>query len=200
MLGLFFFGPQVEDRLGSKEFVTLYFVSGIAGALLSLLLARNAAIIGASGAVFGVMLAFAYFWPKTPIYIWGVLPVQARWLVIITTALALNSGIRGSRAGVADFAHLGGYAGAFLYLKWLDRSRLGARQKRSVSKTTSAQDKVLVGKWKAIDTKSIHEINREEVNRILDKISASGVGALTEQERIFLSNFVPPDDRVPPVS
>jgi membrane associated rhomboid family serine protease len=201
MLGLFFFGSQVEDRLGSRQFVTLYFVSGIAGALLSLMLAPNSSIVGASAGVFGVMLAFAYFWPKTEIYIWGVLPVQARWLVIITTLLALYSGMSGSRGGVADFAHLGGYVGAYLYLRWVGRSSVaGGRSKPAKTRATTAQDKVLVGKWKAIDTKSIHEINREEVNRILDKISASGVGTLTESERIFLSNFVPPDDRVPPVS
>lgn len=201
MLGLFFFGPQVEGRLGSKEFVTLYFVSGISGALLSLVLAPSSAIVGASAAVFGVMLAFAFYWPKTLIYIWGVLPVQARWLVIITTVLALYSGIQGSRGGVADFAHLGGYAGAFLYLKWIGRAQLaGVQPRSSTSRVASAQDKAMIGKWKAIDTKSIHEINREEVNRILDKISASGVGALTDQERIFLSNFVPADDRAPPVS
>jgi hypothetical protein len=51
-----------------------------------------------------------------------------------------------------------------------------------------------------VDLKKVHEVNREEVNRILDKISAYGVSALTAQERMFLSNFAPPDDRTPPVS
>ena len=51
-----------------------------------------------------------------------------------------------------------------------------------------------------MDPTSIHELNREEVNRILDKISAEGIDSLTADERVFLSNFVPPDDRVPPVS
>ena len=54
--------------------------------------------------------------------------------------------------------------------------------------------------WKRVDPKSVHEVNRDEVNRILDKISASGVNSLSAQERLFLSNFVPPDDRVPPVT
>jgi hypothetical protein len=57
-----------------------------------------------------------------------------------------------------------------------------------------------VKNWEAIDMKSIHEVNRDEVNRILDKISASGVDSLSAQERTFLSNFVPPDDRIPPPS
>jgi membrane associated rhomboid family serine protease len=195
MLGLFFFGPQVEERLGSQRFATLYFLSGISGAVLSFFLAPAAPIVGASAGVFGVMLAFAYFWPDTPIYIWGVLPVPARILVIVTTLLALWSGYRGSRGGVADFAHLGGYAGAYLYLKWLDRRTTRRREQVTAR---SAPPPPAIKNWRQVDMKSIHEVNRDEVNRILDKISASGIDSLTAQERTFLSNFVPPDDRVPP--
>jgi membrane associated rhomboid family serine protease len=195
MIALFFFGPRVEVRLGSRRFFTLYFVSGISGALLTFLLAPYSAVIGASAAVFGVMLAFAWFWPRDEILIWGILPVQARWLVVITTVLALYSGFRGSTGGVADFAHLGGYAGAFLYLRWIASARGMKRfQKRAVG---GVPDRVL-GNWKKVDLRSVHELNKDEVNRILDKISASGLGSLTLQEKVFLSNFVPPDDRVPP--
>jgi membrane associated rhomboid family serine protease len=59
LLALFFFGPRVEDRLGSRRFITLYMLGGISGALFSLIFARYAAVIGASGAIFGVMLAYA---------------------------------------------------------------------------------------------------------------------------------------------
>ena len=199
MLALFFFGPRVEERLGSRRFITMYFVSGISGALLSFLLAPSAPIIGASAAVFGVMLTFAYFWPREPIYIWGVLPIPARVLVLITTVLALYSGLRGSRGGIADFAHLGGYVGAFLYLRWIDR-RSGARQFREAVRAPAPHAKEALERWRSIDTRSIHEVNRQEVDRILDKIGATGLGSLTAQERTFLSNFVPPDDRAPPVS
>src|SRR5215468_1128530 len=95
MLGLYFFGPRVEERLGSRRFITLYLVSGIAGALLSILLARNAQVIGASGAVFGVMLAFARFWPDAQILFMFFIPVEARVAVIIMTVLALWSGFQG---------------------------------------------------------------------------------------------------------
>jgi len=197
MLALYFFGPRVEDRLGSNRFITLYFVSGISGALLSFLLAPHAAIVGASAAIFGVMLAFAWFWPHDQILIWGIVPVEARWLVVITTVLALYSGVRGSAGGVADFAHLGGYAGAFVYLRWIGSAR-GMKKFQKLA-TSGVKDRAL-GNWKRVDPKSVHELNREEVNRILDKISASGLGSLTSQEKQFLSNFVPPDDRVPPVA
>ena len=197
MLGLFFFGPRVEERLGSRSFLNLYLISGVTGALLSLITAPGAAVLGASGAVFGVMLAFAYFWPDMPIHIWGIIPIPARMLVIITTVLSLWSGLGGVRSNVAHFAHLGGYLGAWLYLKWLDRKRLDFRKK-----ATSAPPvrELKFTKRPEVDLKNVHEVNRAEVNRILDKISAHGMSALTNQERLFLSNFAPPDDRVPPVS
>lgn len=196
MLALYFFGPRVEVRVGSRPFTILYFLSGISGALLSLLFS-NAPIIGASAGVFGVMMAFAYFWPDAPIMIWGIIPVPAAVLVVITTVLALFGGFTGAQGGVAHFAHLGGYAGAFLYLKWMQRSRTAFR-KRALRGPPIRDPKIQ--SWKAIDVTKVHEVNREELNRILDKIGRSGIGSLTEQERLFLSNFVPPDDRPPPVS
>ena len=196
MIGLYFFGPQVEARLGSRRFTILYFLSGLTGALASFAFSFASPIVGASAGVFGVMMGFAHFWPHTPIHIWGIIPVPARMLVIITTVLAIWSGFGGARSGVAHFAHLGGYAGAFLYLKWLDRQR-GSFRRKVTAAPKEATEKL--ESWQAIDRSRIHEVNRAEVDRILDKISAQGLAALTPQERIFLSNFVP-DDRIPPVS
>jgi rhomboid family protein len=197
MIVLFFFGPRVEQRLGSNRFITLYFVAGISGALLSFVLAPGEAIIGASAAVFGVETAFAKYWPRELIYIWGVLPIQAIWLIALTVAYSIWSGMNGSTSGVADFAHLGGIGGGFLYLWWLDRHH-GVRKFRAKAVPKVSMGKVL--QWKKVDPSSIHEVNRDEVNRILDKISAQGIDSLTAEERIFLSNFVPPDDRTPPVT
>jgi len=83
MLSLYFFGPRVEERLGSRRFIILYFLSGISGAILSMIFAPYAPIVGASGAVFGIMLAFAKFWPTAEIYIMGILPIQARVAVFL---------------------------------------------------------------------------------------------------------------------
>jgi membrane associated rhomboid family serine protease len=195
MLGLYFFGPRVEERLGSRRFLTLYFLSGIAGALLSFIFARNSSVLGASGALFGVMIAFAMFWPDVQILFMFFLPVPARVAVGIMTVMSLWSGIQGSRGGVADFAHLGGFLGGYLYLKWLER-QAGVRKFRT--KVVAPVTKETLANYKRIDTKSIHEVNRDEVNRILDKINSKGLSSLTPQEKLFLSNFVPPDDRVPP--
>jgi membrane associated rhomboid family serine protease len=196
MLALFFFGPRVEERIGSREFTILYFLSGIAGALLSFAFS-SAPIIGASAGVFGVTLAFAYYWPDAIIHVWGIIPVPARMMVILTTVMSLWAGFGGRGGGIAHFAHLGGYVGAYLYLKWLERGRTSFKKK--VMAVPPAADRSIAA-WKSVDRSKIHEVNREEVDRILDKISAQGIGSLTPQEKIFLSNFVPPDDRVPPTS
>ena len=112
MIALYFFGPRVEDRLGSSRFITLYTIAGLSGALLSMVLARNAPIVGASGAVFGVTLAFAWFWPTVQILIWGILPVQAWLLVAFYVGYSLLSGMNGSR-GPCSPAILGTSAADF---------------------------------------------------------------------------------------
>jgi hypothetical protein len=185
----------VEQRLGPSRFAQLYFVSGISGALLSFVFAPYASIIGASGAIFGVTLAFAQFWPDAQILVWGIIPVRARMMVVLTTVMSLWFGLSGMSGGIAHFAHLGGYAGGWLYLRWL-KLRADRRKQQWIGANTPPPAGLL--NWQKIDPRSVHEINRDEVNRILDKISASGLASLKPEEKLFLSNFVPPDDRVPP--
>ena len=82
MLGLYFFGPRVEARIGSTRFAQLYFASGITGAILSMIFAAQSPIIGASGAVLGVTYAYARFWPRDKILLWMIIPIEVRWLEI----------------------------------------------------------------------------------------------------------------------
>ncbi len=192
MLGLYVFGPRVEQRIGSERFVALYFISGISGALLSLLLGNYMAVIGASGAVFGVTLAYARFWPRDRVYVYFVIPVEVRWLVIIYAAIS----IVGFGGGIAHFAHLGGFAGAMLYLLYLEHAQGTKRFRRTATAPLKERDAML-GNWRNVNRAAVHDVNKAEVDRILDKISASGLASLTPQERLFLSNFVPPDDRKP---
>lgn len=196
MIALYFFGPRVEQRIGSERFFSLYMISGITGGLLSFVFAPAAPIVGASGAIFGVMLAYARFWPRDRIYIWGVLPIEARWLVIGYTVLSLWWGFGGGASGTAHFAHLGGFVGGFLCLLYMQKHQGAKRFRKQATAVPQARD-ALVGDWRKVDRTRIHAINREEVDRILDKISQSGIGSLTPQEKLFLSNFVPPDDRKP---
>jgi membrane associated rhomboid family serine protease len=197
MIGLYFFGPRVEQRLGSTRFFIMYFIAGISGAVASSIFAPNSPIIGASAGVFGVMMAYAVFWPRDQVMIWGVLPVEVRVLVVITTVFAVFSGAMGSRGGVADFAHLGGYAGAYIYLLILKQTAGNKRFKARVERPPPHVEKKIAANLKNVDLSGVHEISKTEVNRILDKISAEGIGSLTAQEKIFLSNFVPMDDRKP---
>lgn len=191
MLALFFFGPRTEARLGGPAFLGLYFSAGIMGAVLSIPFTPYAPIIGASGAVYGVMLAYAMFWPRDQILIWGIVPVEARFLIIFMTALSLFGGFSPSSGGIAHFAHLGGFVGGYLFLKVMQRgSGAGKFRKqatpilRKIETPATALDR-----WRRIKRDDLHEVNRDELDRILDKISAGGIGTLTAGEREFLERF-----------
>jgi membrane associated rhomboid family serine protease len=198
MIGLFFFGPQLERQLGGKSFLRLYLLSGLGGAAFSFLFARHGAVVGASGAVFGILLGFAYFWPKERIYIWGVLPVEARWLVGALAAMSLYSGISGTGAGTAHFAHLGGFAAGYAYLRWRKRKYLQQWKPMATPKAELAKaarrsgDGGSLRRWKSIRMEELHELNRDEVQRLLAKAEESGVGSLTLEERAMLDRFSAP--------
>jgi membrane associated rhomboid family serine protease len=190
MLALFFFGPRLELRLGGRGFVTLYFVSGIVAAVASIVFTPRAAVIGASGAVFGVQLGYARYWPRDLILIWGVIPIEARWLVALMTAMSLWFGFRGIGGNIAHFAHLGGFLGGYLYLKWRDwRSPARRFKQKAAPPAASAIGAADVERWRRIPRDEIHPLNREELDRLLDKIGATGIGSLTADERAFLERF-----------
>ncbi|HLB11211.1 MAG TPA: rhomboid family intramembrane serine protease [Gemmatimonadaceae bacterium] len=190
MIVLYFFGPRVEERLGSNRFITLYLISGFTGALFSVF-TPDVAILGASAAVFGVELAYARFWPLDRVYIYGVLPIQMRWLVVITVVMSIF-GLGGFEPGVAHLAHLGGLVGAAIYLYVISRSR--ARPKKSgpvraeVRQPTPPRGDDMK-RWATIPRGELHEINRHEVDRLLDKISLKGINSLTPSERAALDRF-----------
>ena len=189
MLSLFFFGPRVEQRLGSQRFFALYMLSGLGGAALSFF-TPMAAIVGASGATFGVFLAFAMFWPHERILIWGVLPVEARVLVLLTTLYSLWGGTGSFGGQIAHWAHLGGYGAAYLYLRWLD-ARSDRRQfKKRIEDATFGKRPVIVSTaapdFDSIKRDGLHTLTLEELDRLRAKVAAEGAGALTPDERAFL--------------
>jgi membrane associated rhomboid family serine protease len=188
MLALYFFGPRVEARLGGRQFLSLYGISGLVGALASLAFTPHAAIVGASGAIFGVMMGYARYWPRALIYIWGVVPIQARWFVIGMTALSLFG--RGLQPGVAHFAHLGGFLGGFLYLIWVDRRSPAARFRTRAAFPAHPLD-TSSEQWANIRLDELHPVNREEVERLLKKSAVGGVASLTADERAVLNRFSP---------
>jgi membrane associated rhomboid family serine protease len=120
MLGLVMFGLAVERSLGSREFLLYYLVCGTASGALSLglfmLTGRyNTVLLGASGAVYAVLFAFAVVYPRSKIYFWGVLPIPSPVLVVIYAVIELISQAAGFNGGTAHMTHLFGLAAAYLY-------------------------------------------------------------------------------------
>jgi membrane associated rhomboid family serine protease len=190
MLVLFFFGPPLESRWGSREFLRYYFLCGLGGVALSFIFAPHW-IVGASAAIYGLMLAFALNWPNAPIYIWGIFPVKAKWLVGFLFVVSLMSAFGGAQGGIAHFAHLGGLLSGFLYLKSDWRPRLPGKSK---PKTPVERRLAIVPREEpreSAHSKASRSVERstgeesilDEVDRILDKISASGIASLTPEER-----------------
>lgn len=196
MISLFFFGPRLENRLGGRAFLVLYFLSGIGGGVFSLIFARNAAVVGASGAVYGVLLGFAMFWPRERIYIYGILPVEA-WL--LATLLVFGSLWAGtgpaSGSRTAHFAHLGGAVFGFLAIKWWEWRTGAAKREFQKQLRPDASGKGLVGdrvalaRWKGISLASMHELNRGEVERLLAKAERDGPASLSQSERDFMDRM-----------
>lgn len=193
MLGLFFFGPRLEERLGSRLFAWFYFASGIGGALLSFAFTPGARIVGASAAVYGVVIGFARYWPRESIYIWGVLPVQARVLALIMIGSSLFSGITGASNGIAHFAHLGGLAAGWAFLKTWERRRTRAKAPRRPlprpRPKAAAAEAGALERWRAIPRDGLHEINREELESLIDKAAREGPKSLTNDEFAFLERM-----------
>lgn len=188
MLSLWVFGPPLEARLGGRRFLTLYLIAGMMGAVLSLA-TPYAPIIGASGATYGVMLGYAWFWPRQQLLLWGLVGVEARYLVVGFTLMSLW-GARSGGGGIAHFAHLGGFVGAWLYLKWMGNrpAAAAAAWQKKMAPAVPAGVPAL-DRWKKINAAALHPVNREEYERVMAKLDGGGVGILTPGEREFLDRF-----------
>ena len=189
MFVLWMFGADLERHWGSKQFLKYYFICGIGAGVVQVLVTvsffpSNMAIpvVGASGAIYGLLLAFALLFPNREIFLllFFVLPVRlkAKYLAMIFGGLALFSGLFGSNSEVANFAHLGGMLVGFLYLKvdwrfealtaWLKRQK-GSRE--IVRQARHRQKEIRL---------------RESVDEILDKINEVGIENLTDEEKAIL--------------
>lgn len=126
MITLYMFGNDLERVWGAKRFLTYYLVTGIGAGICSYLVAPNAIsiTIGASGAVYGLLLAYGMLYPNRLIYLYLLFPVKVKWLVFFMGILAFLSSITGSQPGVANIAHLGGLLVGLVFLKgrdWMQR-------------------------------------------------------------------------------
>jgi membrane associated rhomboid family serine protease len=175
LLILWMMGGEVERFWGKREFLKYYFVCGLGAVALAFVFAYDGLVIGASGAIFGVMVAFGLLFPDRTIYVWFVLPVPAKYLVLILFAIELL--VIGRGDGVAHFAHVGGAITGFLYMRfgWRDRLDLGGVSRRWRRRHLTLH----AGGRQAAD--------EAEIDRILDKISKSGLQSLTPEESRVLN-------------
>lgn len=196
MLALFFFGSPLEARWGGREFLRFYLIAVLGGAVFSFIFASHSTVIGASAAIYGIMLAFALNWPDAPIYFFGIFPIKAKWLVAGLIGLSLLSAASGVQDGTAHFAHLGGIVAGFLYLKLFDS--VGARLRRLKKSLPRSRFSVISGTKTdggtrvtgPVEPRRLRRRDEErlldEVDRVLDKISESGLASLSPDERQVL--------------
>ena len=199
MWGLYLFGMVILPILGTARFLQLYFLSGMSGAGLWLLLNwhSNYPLIGASGAIFGVMMAAAMLHPNMRIQLlFPPIPMTMKTFVTVYAVIEIVSEISsGGRSSIAHLAHLGGFFSAYLYLKFLYGDRvwdmfavLGSWRKRRPApfqqQPPLRPTSKLPDGWQVYSRQHSESqtVSNEEINRILDKISATGIGSLTQDE------------------
>ena len=128
MFGVYMFGADIERVWGTRRFLTFYMVSAVSAAAAQLIITSLTGspypTVGASGALFGLLLAFAIMFPRRVIMpLFPPIPMRAPIFVVLYGGLELFLGVTGTQAGVAHFAHLGGMAGGYLLLQYWRRAR-----------------------------------------------------------------------------
>ncbi len=190
LLMLFFFGRAVEERMGGSGFALYYLICGMGGAILSFavsLFTPVSPFLGSSGAVFGVALAFAMHWPNAPIYVFPLpVPIKAKWLIGFFVGLTVLRSVAGAGDGIAHLAHLGGFVFGFLYLKSEEAVARHARRAATRRPRPAVALRPPPSADAAPEADDERDAIPDEVDRVLDKISASGMESLTPRERALL--------------
>jgi membrane associated rhomboid family serine protease len=221
MLALWMFGMELENLWGSRKFLLFYLVCGVGAGIANLLVAplvgQAAPTVGASGAVFGVLIAFGMLFPNRPIYIYFLLPIKAKYFVAAYIGLELFYGVTGTTDGIAHFAHLGGAIVGFLFLlvetDLIPLRSLAARLRMSQAargghdeRYRRQEGEIRDATFYDINTgqpapgkpasgqpapgkpaSGKDEVNQDVIDAILDKISKGGYQSLTEDEKRILN-------------
>jgi len=178
MVVLFFFGTALEMAWGSKRFLQYYLTCGVGAGLLHMAVSYNSPVIGASGAVYALLMAYAILYPNQYVLLMFTFPVKVKYLVAGLAAFNLLLGIRGGD-GVAHFAHLGGVLTGLLFFRDEIRKKIG------VSKAAKRKWKVHVQDRRERRT----EDKSANIDSILDKISEKGLDNLSTTEKRILENY-----------
>ena len=175
MFMLWMFGMEIENIMGSKKFLYYYLICGVAAGLAQLFIAPLFSVpaftIGASGAVFGVMIAFALMFPDRLIFLWFLIPIKAKYLIGFLFVLEIFW-IGDAGSNVAHLAHLGGAIAGFIFIF----SGITERFRKK-------DDEVKEAKFYDLKDDADEKITQEDIDEILDKISKSGYQNLTEKEK-----------------
>src|SRR5512145_2349836 len=198
-LVLYFFGTAVEERMGSRTFPLFYLLAGVGGAVFSLALSGLFAVppfVGASGAVLGVSVAFAMYWPDAEVRVFPIpFPIRARTLVLALIAFDAAMALAPRSDGVAHLAHLGGalVGYVFLRLQGLPRGPDVRPAPRPVESGAFAARKAARAAAPRASRQAARKPDPDplaaEMDRLLDKISAQGIHSLTAEERRFLAEM-----------
>ena len=201
LFALWMFGMPVEAQWGQKEFLKYYFLCGLGAAAASIAMAPHSLVpvIGASGPVYGMLVAFAMLYPDAVVYLYFLIPVKAAHMAILFGLIEFFSGATGSNPGIARFAHLGGMVTGYLYIRWWWVAKLRVktlyqgfieggeaaprRPRRAAAKTPAPAAPA------PSQTQERAEAQMAEVDRILDKILVSGLDSLTEEERAIMRKY-----------
>jgi membrane associated rhomboid family serine protease len=183
MIMLWLFGSTIESVWGQRQFLRYYIFCGIGGAVFAMIFNYNAVIVGASGAIFGLYLAYAMMFPDSYVYLMFLIPIKAKYLVAGLAIFQLVNGLTGP-SGVAYFAHLGGMAAGLLFFRSMIMQRMrfsfGARRRwKSYVRGQRTREKR--------DHDEQHET--DNIDSILDKISEKGYPNLSTTEKRILENY-----------
>ena len=176
MLGLWVFGRELEQAWGKNNFLKYYFVTGIGSGLVTFLFQINSdsPVIGASGAVYGVLLAYGLSYPNRMLYIWGIIPVKSLWLVIIMGTIAFF-GLLGNADGISHVTHISGMIIGYFMLnkKWRWRELLFQIRKKTIEFQVQRHEEKVAKKF----------MQKKDIDLILDKIQKEGFSSLTSREK-----------------
>ena len=181
MFVLWMFGTEIERHWGRREFYKYYFITGIGAALFNIVFEPSSLIpiVGASGAIYGILLAFGLMFPNRPLLLFPFfIPIKAKYFVLIFGTFAFFSAFSSANDGVAHFAHLGGMVVGFLYLRLDWRLKQFWSALRTKSKRSSMQ----------IHRKDEQDIDdfKDRIDKILDKINEVGYHNITDEEKEIL--------------
>ncbi len=183
MFALWMFGCDIERSWGTKEFLRYYFITGVGAGFFTFFLSFNSHIptIGASGAIFGVLVAFAMMFPDRPIYLYFLFPIKAKYLVIFFAVIEFLASFRHTTDGIGHFAHLGGMVIGYIYIKsdWrIFRFFRFSRYLGYLKELRYRHRMKVVNKKREREQKLL-----ERVDQILDKINLVGYDNLTKEEK-----------------